>query len=434
MSKESVMSVSLLDIEGFEGDPFEELDTIELNGQDTDADEALLASLDERTSDIDQLIDTSYTLESLHSQFQRMDARQVSPSTASVINASLEGILKTKETLLHSHLFKGTASRVEGMRVATEELGERIRVMLQKIIRWIKRVFEVIFDYIEGWIRGANAVQKQAEKLQDIANKVKAKHGDSATSAEVDNAELANFFVNPSNSEGYDAPQIVSEYNKFCATFNESIGSKTAIAGCAYANTKVNEILTKNKTGRFTNEQALAISDETISRMLQNNFSQFTHDTSNGQLTYQAPFGGEQFVITIEEKDGKKAGLSYSTAGEKKKDLKKLTALTPSEVVAMARAVESSMHKGVYRDYKKIKAVMFDFQKSVSDACDQISREQRKTFDGVIPSIHFLKTIASTMFMLIKQVYSYNGRTARAIMKYCHQSLKAYEKAGKKAA
>lgn len=414
----------------------EEIYEIEFPGPDGNMvqglidDEAVAAikRADEESKEIDQLISVSTTMESIRDNLMLMPAaKPLSLPVAQALESLLQQMTDRSQKFFSMEHFHGKEMRKIGTKLAIEDLSESIRITIAKIVRWIKRAFQVVFEHVESIIRGANATGKKAEALQDAAARVKAQYGDNDTSdGQIKNSNLAKFFVKPGHGESMSAQEIVEAYNHFCGTFNQSLSEKSAVSGCQFLGAQIHKILTKNKAGGFTKEIALELSDETIRHMVDQNFSEFNKDTSHDKLTYTTPFGGIEFIVSITKDGDKLSGMSFVKSVPEKGSGEMLPVLRPSEVAKLAEAVEASMHRGIYRDYKKVRSALFDLQKSISDMCDEVSRQQRGQVSGTIPSIHFLKTVAETMFDLVRDVYGYNGQTARAILSYGQLSLKEY--------
>lgn len=396
---------------------------------DEEAAEAI-EKADKESREIDQLIEVSATLESIQTKLTQMPSGQpMSASVASALETLLQQLSARQRAYISLEHFSSKEMRKIGTKLAIEDIGEQIRTTIAKIVRWIKRAFQAVYEQVESIVRGANATGKAAEKLQDQANQVKAKYGDGeVTDNQIKDKHLARFFIKGEHGEVMSATEIIEAYNQFCGTFNESLSTKTAISGSHFLGSQIHKILTKNKAGGFTKEIALELSDETIRHMVQQNFSAFKSETSAGTLDYMTPFGGIEFVISITKEDDKMSGLSFVKKAPQGGAGEILPVLKPSDVLRLAQAVEASMHKGLYRDYKRIRSALFDLQKSISDMCDEVSRQQRDVVSGTIPSIHFLKTVAETMFELVRDVYAYNGQAARAILSYGQHSLKEYGK------
>lgn len=380
----------------------------------------------------DTLIQAAVAIEGLRSTLKAKPQHlPFTRNEALAIEAAYRPFLKTAQVgqVFCMERFNGRISRIEEMRVAMEDASEKIRIIIGQIVRWIKRAVEVVFDQIESLIRGANATARRAGNIQDLAAKLKAEKGD----GEIDGAQIRQktLAVVFSGSDGgsYTAKEIETQYAGLVKDFNETLSAKTAVDGAQFLSAQIGKILNKNKTGEFTKETALGLSNETIARLLKTNFPQFKPEGED--MVYNAPFGGHSFVLSVTQEDGFKSGMSVVAKSDTKGQQEVLPVLRPSEVMALAKAVEASMHRGMYRDYKQIKSQLWHLKSSVSDMCDEISRQQRETFEGTIPSLHFLKTISETMFNLVRMAYSYNGVVSRSILQYCELSLKQYQKAEK---
>lgn len=381
---------------------------------------------------VDDLISAAVAIEKLTTILgDAPKHKPLSRNEALAINAATAGFTKPagKGAMIAIERFNGRAARIEEMKISLEDATEKIRIIIGQIVRWLKRAVEVVFDQIEGLVRGANATARRAGAIQDLAAKIKAEKGD----GEIDGGQirqktLAMIFSSDEGSS-YSAREIEEHYAALVKDFNETLSAKTAVEGSQFLSAQVNKILNKNKTGDFNKETALGLSDETIARLLKTNFPQFKQEGED--LVYDAAFGGHSIVLSVTVEDGKKSGMSVVAKTDRQGKHEVLPVLRPSEVIALAKAVEASMHRGMFRDYKNIKSQLWHLKGSISDMCDEISRQQRETFEGTIPSLHFLKTISETMFNLVKMAYSYNGIVSRAVLQYCELSLKQYQKAEK---
>lgn len=375
--------------------------------------------------DADNLIDVTRTLSHLQDNLaQRTSANPLSRPAAEALQIALSAM--TDRKIFTMEHFEGRQSRVIGTKLALEDVGENIRIFIQKIVRWIKRAVEVVFDHIEGMVRGANTTARQAEALQDLAGQIKAQFGDDEkVDGQIRNKKLRTLFTSK-GGDTYAADEIKQHYEDMVKNFNETLSGKTAISGAQYLTNQIHVVLNKNRTGSFTDHAAEYFADATIRHMLGENFPQFTKGKDVLTRHYQPPFGGTEFVLSLSEKDNKLVAMSLirRDVGDNKQET--LPVLRPSEVLMLAKAVEASMHRGLYREYKKVKSTLYSLKTAISDMCDDISREQRTTYSGTIPSIHFLKTTADTVMRMVNFGYSYNGLVARAVLEYGRLSLKQY--------
>lgn len=383
---------------------------------------------EEDSQEVDQLIGVTLTMESLYSTLESTPTHTpFSRPAAQALNAALESMVARAKPLFADESLQGKQARRAAMDVALEDLGETIRLNVKKILAWIKRAAEVIFDHIEGIVRGANAVTEAAGRLQDLAARIRGEKGDEPPEdSAVTNRQLAHFF---SDADGkvYDAHTIVEHYKSFCQDFNEAFSRDVAVGGSHYVANQINEVLKQSQVDTFTREVALDLSDKTIKHMIASNFKAFTPNESEGNLVYALPFGGMSFVVNVLEESGKRAGISFGTKVSETVAQEHLPVLKPSEVYEMMTVLESSMHRGIYRDYKQVKSALYSLKKTIAEMCDEITRQQRQTFAGTMPSLHFLKGITETMFTLVKDTYKYNGQATRSMIKYGHASLSKFQ-------
>lgn len=375
----------------------------------------------------DDLVDVTKVLIDIDGNLRtRNENEPLSRPAAEALNIAIQHLTKCRVFAMEH--FEGRHARKLGTQLAIEELGDTIRSMVQKIIRWIKRVMEVIFDHIEGMVRGANAMTKRAEELQDLANQYRTRFGDEAKDDTlVRNKALRQVFTKADGGE-FTTAEIKHAYEETVKQFNETLSGKTVIAGSQALANQFQSVLNRKKTDKFTNDVALDMADKTIVKMLGENFPQFKAQSNHNELIYTPPFMGASFVLTVGEENGKANTLSLVRKDAEKSKQDELPVLRPSEVLELAKAVESSMHRGIYRDYKKIKSSMYSLKTAIADLCDEITKQQRTSFQGDMPSLHFLKTSSETLFKMVNYAYAYNGVVARSILEYGRLSLKQYGK------
>jgi hypothetical protein len=345
---------------------------------------------------------------------------------AKIINLSCEAMGFSPVFAIDA--YTGRQNQISMAKIAAEDIGENIRITILKIKKWAARFCDIVFDHIEGILRGANALSKHAEHIQDRAAELNTKYGNKKIEdSQIKNSKLYSFFNN--NDGGvYDAETIAKKYGEITKSFNESLTLSAATNGSQYMASQIHKILSRNRSGDFSKEVALSISDETISRMLETNFSAFENKTGNKEGPYicSFPFGNIELRLSATMDDDKFATLSITKVDRSESRQDGLTILTPSEVTLLAKTVEASMHRGIYRDFKKVKSAVYAMKEAISDMTDEMSRSQRETYEGDLPSLHFLKTSSEAIFELVKLVYSLNGNAARNILRYCEYSLKFY--------
>lgn len=382
---------------------------------------------EEASKEVDQLISTTTALESIRVHLKNTpEHTPFSRSASLALESALQNMMAREKPYFAIEHLEGKQSRKIGMKAALEDLGETIRITIKKIVIWIKRAAEIVFDHIEGIVRGANATAEAAGKLQDLAARVRGELGDvPPQDTTVSNKKLAGFFCD-AEAHAMTSHDIAEHYTKFTKDFNDAFERDVATAGSHYVANQINEILKQNTTDKFTQEAAIELSDKTIGHMIATNFKAFTPNNEDKNLEYRLPFGGEMFVINVREEEGKRAGISFGVKVSEKISQEYLPVLKASEVYDLAKMVESSMHRGIYRDYKKVKSSLYSLKKSIVEMCDEISRQQRDSFGGTLPSLHFLKNISETMLNLVNDTYRYNGKMARSILAYGHASLKQF--------
>jgi len=186
---------------------------------------------------------------------------------------------------------------------------------------------------------------------------------------------------------------------------------------------QIGKIVSKKKSGAFTKEEALAVSDQAIDQLLHNSFSYF-EDSGADEKHYKGDFGGLEITLSVTKDGDKKAGIGLSKKmGSKAKA--ELPCLKPSEIVKLTSMVESSMQKGLYSEYKSIRATLDRLRHDIEILCDQITKNNRTAMAGDVPSLQFIKTIYSVVYEMVQLAYAYNGTVANSILKYCEVSLKA---------
>lgn len=410
-------------------DQVEEVDSAAVEAGQVDVpDTERLDELEAESEVVDQLIDKALVMEGIRQGLSHCrQTHALTRQEAKAINLVWRGNGHGKN-IIAMEMMQGRQMRLDAVRVSLEEIGETIRDVVRRIVEWVKRAAEVVYDHIEGIVRGANAVTSQAGALQDRAAKVRGEKGDAVDPANniIKHKSLAMFFTD-STGKTMKADEIIAAYKKFSSDFNDAFAHDVATGGAAYISQQINAFLNEKSADQFSKEVALDVSDKAIKHMIATNFKAFEKSSADGLLVYKLPFGPSKFIMAVGQEDGKNATLSFSVKHERGVAVSQLPALKPSEVYEMMKVLESSMHRGIYRDYKQVKSALYQLKQSIGRMSEEISREQRTSYDGVLPSLHFLKSITEALLGMVKDTYSYNGKIVRAMMAYCHASLKKVE-------
>lgn len=373
---------------------------------------------------INQETKVALALESLRQTILQNNKAPLRDCGANILRTTLKSF---KMESIVPEQFGSYDARLANTQLVLEGLGENIRKIGAKILAWIKRIAEMVFGFIEGFFNEADTLAGNAQALQDRALKVRA---DTKTDKSVErqiNGKAVISLFSDAHGHDYTAKEIVQKYLGFTKDMNEALAEKTVTRACQYLADFLKGTYEKKLTGAFTEDVAKDLSHEVITHMLDQNFPQFVV-VEGGNRQYVSPFGGFEMTVTVTDHDGKHTsiGLSKKLGGSSGKQT--ITALTPDEVIELAKTVESSMQRGIYHNYKAIRGKLWELRTAVSDTCDKIVRAQGDTTTGSIPSLHFLRSATGVIYELVTIAYKHNGMVAKGILHYCDISLKAYSK------
>lgn len=388
--------------------------------------------LNEQSQDTDELLTIASTMEELNIALDNISSSGViSEPAACAISTALEHLIKRSgvdyANAFSLESFQGTASRRKALNAAIENISDTIANIIRRIISWIKAVFEYIYDDIEHAVRGADAVARRAKRVQEEAIRLQGVGSSEQRKTTIKRRSITSFFND--NGAPMSFSEIADKYRNYNKEMNEGFSSNTLQNAVAHVANAVQQTVRRIGVKDFTNEEALIASNAGIIYLKENTFKNFKpapETNGNETLSYELPFGNSEIHAVLGKLDNTYNTVSTSVVQNDVLSIKEIPALTPAEVIEFTKAIESDMHRGIYRDHLKIKAQLKDVGKIVTNTCDAITKAQAQVGSGNIPSLHFLKTLTSTLLGLTKSVYKYSGLTNRTLLYYCEDSLRAW--------
>ena len=378
---------------------------------------------------VDALLSSVKTLQGIHSTLQS-DCIEgtINPYAAGALNAAVEHLcLQAKVTPnipFHLEQLQGKVAKRKAVTYAMESISETIDNFLRKIIAWIKKIYDIVYDDIEYAIRGADAIARQARIIQEQAIKKQSIGGSSTSKKLINKTKLISYF----NEDGkaMNASEIKENYHKYSTEMNESFSSTVLHNVLANIINTMHQTIKKIGTGAITTTDALKTSNAGVIYLKEHSFIHFKPTdpvNDNEAISYSLPFGNASILAVLGKEDNYYNFVSISLNQKIHTEGKGLTSLTPKEVIEFTKLIEEQMHSGIYRDHLKIKKEIKEIGKVVSTMCDEIIVTQSENGNSAIPSLHFLKSITSSLMTLTKILYSYNGVMNRSMLAYCETSL-----------
>lgn len=379
----------------------------------------------------DGLVETAQALESIYLALEGHSSSPMTLTEATLLKTALKRLdPKTDGRSVILEAYTDNRSALRGTRLAMEDLAERIREIVINITKWLKRVMKVISEAIERAVRGANAYSEKAKRLQDMAMKVKANSKLDLHDVKITDRGLLNFFNK--NGATYSTHEILTRYMEYNSTLNVHFSNVIIKESTNALASFIQLGVERSGIENYQTENALQASNLAIKIFKERSLTGFTPKTDHrGDLMcYAFPFGNQELQILLGYKVSNDIRYydSISTHFEtlSRASAPHLPILKPDEILGFARAIETQMNSGIYRDSKQILKYLREADSHIDKVCYEIVKAQRYAGNGVVNSLHFLQSFTSTLIVLIKELYKYNGTAARKMFQYCYKSLAYY--------
>jgi hypothetical protein len=311
----------------------------------------------------------------------------------------------------HTSLYERNAA----VKLALESVGENIKLILLKIVAWIKAATQKVSAFLVENFKGAVAKARKAEQLNEAAIKARVNYGNSRASVEFEDTEE---FVQHLG----DVPpeQLAKQYARQMAEFTRlfSGGAMTSSVGVIR---KLTQEIHRAGTGSVSNEDVTKLVDECITHLESSVFRPFSG--SDGQKSYALGLGQAALKLSIAKSGEYKSSMQVAL-DTPFNDGVKLKALTVDEVVELSNAVITACKAGTFPNYSKFSSDLHALSQDVAKLCDRILAKHAAS-GGEIASLHMLKQIVHAILDLARHVYTYSIRISGAVNAYCLASLKA---------
>lgn len=323
--------------------------------------------------------------------------------------------------------YEGRQARKIAITVANEGFTEAIRRLLEIIGRIIKKIYEFVYEDIEGTIRGAAGVVRRANYVQERAVKALKTGRDFKQEIYLNSKELHRFFND--NGKVYAPADIVRNYEAYNDGLNTKFCSRILESAVNAAILTMERDLSSVGIVKYTQDHAFKSADTALKNFSNNALQGFTHQATDGADVYLTPlpFANAKLKVVMMNEEGYHTGMVADIVVDKVDADGKLLALTPAQIREFCRMIETQMNTGIYRDYKRIKQAILKAGKTLEDTCNLIKREQQNAGAGSVASLSFMRTITTSLVDLTKLLYGYNGAANRRLLSYCEQSVKIWE-------
>ena len=351
----------------------------------------------------------------------------MTPQSAEALNIAVEhfctkcNIPKTKVFCVEQ--FQGMHARKKAIAIGMENISSIVMTVVRKIVTYIKKIYEFVYDDIENTARGAAAVTNKALLLQELAIKKQVLNNGNSKKT-INKKSLVTYF----NEEGtaLSFSEIQKRYEDYSREVNNSFSGTVLHNTLATVINNMQHAIKEIGKGNISNENALKASNAGVIYLKDHAFNHFKpieKINDNEALGYKLPFGNASLAVALGKDGDYYNSVSIDLIQDKNNECKDIVSLTPKEVIIFTKMVESQMHSGIYRDFLKIKAQIKEIGKIVTETCNSVTKAQYENSSAAIPSLNFLKSLTGSLMIMTKMLYSYNGAMNRAILSYCEQSL-----------
>ena len=395
----------------------------------TNKDVVSVASMERESSDTDVLLESVKTMRGIYTAIQDNTVEgTINPYAAGALNAAVEHLCLRAGVRVNTPFcleqLQGRISKKQAVGVALESISEGIDAVIRRIIAWIKKIYEIVYDDIEYALRGANAVARRAKRIQEIAIKKQSTSGSAANKKLINKRNLISYFNVDGKALSY--AEIEAAYKHYSKEMNDSFSSNILHNALAHVVNNMQQAVKQIGSGNFSDKEALVSSNAGVLYLKDHAFQYFKPIepvNDNEAIAYELPFGNASIVAVLGKENDYYNFVSVTLNQVQKTESKDLPNLTPKEVINLTKLIESQMHSGLYHDHLKIKQQIKEIGKVVAKTCDSIISTQSDNGKEAIPSLHFLKSLTGSLMILTKILYSYNGVMNRSMLAYCETSL-----------
>lgn len=402
-----------------------------------DTDERELAQAQDDAREVDTLISTTERVQGIAMAVgQAAEQGGLSEPGARALDLAVEslmqGVGEASKRLSMESFSGGRYTRTNATKVAMEDMGENIRRLVVKLIKWIKHIATVCYDMVERILRGANAVIAKADDLYKLASGMSNVRVDRSKLSTISNGALKNFFNE--NGKPLDARRIAQLFEIYSGDMEKAFNADK-LFGPAVAGLKAMDDYIHQHSEKAVDLVAVeGFAAHACEKFVSDSLHDFKpkHDESADLMVRRLPFGNADLVISFAKSaylEDKRIGYSSSISADNVNVSADLNALSPQEVMNLMSILTARMNSGLYHQSKKIKSSIYDITKRVEKQSQQLSDRQRLMGASVTPSLHLLKTISESSMTLTRLLYSYTGITTRRLLSYARASLAAYDKA-----
>lgn len=390
-------------------------------------------------NDIENKFNTLVTLEAMQTKLATAyKERGINESAANALNVSVEHMLSVmklpKQTVFVMENYGNKSSRKQSLKIAMEGIASTISKIIQAIISWIKKAYDFVERNLEELFKGAATKVKKVKAIEAALVALKEPMS-SKSSVGITNKRVISFFAKHGTSKTLSPEDIIKEYTDYTAFLGNSFSNQKLVE----ISEEMKQIIIKAKAN-LAADDILVLIDKTLTQIKQSNFKDFkksTTDPANQQtLSYPLPFGNRVIDAVFKQSEtGKLISLDVSastapTATVGGTDVDKIPALTPLQIQALCKVVESAMLNGFYKDYSKTKAELTKMKSVIINGCTDIGRNESGNNDAQQASIKtalaFLKGLASSTMTMTSTLKKYDAMVADTVLEYCTVSLKQY--------
>lgn len=434
MSKPTLMRLAFEDVE---------TQSAAIVNSPSEGDEGLLSvdesDLQEARDDsdkIDELISTTGAMEAIEEAVQTASQQDgLGPQAAKALDVAFEhinrrlGVAESQRLSLES--FSGGAST---RRVATlealENIGEKIRRIIERIVDWIKRMAVACFEAIERLMRGADAVIARAQKVYRAASAQSHGNFHQANLKKINTAGLLSFFND--NGKSLAAQEIVHRYIAFCDDVNKTFNAGKLFQPSITGLRELERYVSAHGEKAVDVGTIEGFAASAVDQLVRESLHGYAKKDRNGVqvLTKKLPFGNAALVFSFAQgvtDDTKLVGFNATIETDEAANTPaELEPLKPQEVMNLMTVLTAQMSKGIYHDSKQIRRAIQDVASRVENESYKLSDRQRYHGASIVPTLNLIKTISDSSLKLTRLLYGYSGVTTRRLLAYGEESLAVY--------
>ncbi len=402
--------------------------------ENEDADE-FIERFEQDSLHADELINISHDLGQMHEVIEAGAPDAISPAAAEALGVAVEAFLNiaklpARPVFSMEQFNGGYAQRANARRVALEGITDVIKKVTAKLIKWLRKIMNYLYDTMQELVFGADNILRASQEIQERARAIAHKPiGDGKE--QIDDTKLITFFSD--NGVPYDADEVLKTYAKHCddmkkafsAGFIKEVGLRT------------HEALAEAAEGESKEATEAKIS-KILHGMRDKTFHQFQGTGDSGEhheiAEWVLPFGERRLVLVL-NKDPESSdytGFAISTDKAKSKTSalaeRHLETMSYEQIMRTAKAIEHEMLFGLFKSYKSSKSELGRIRNDIEKGCDKIARQQQASSraSSITYSVSFLKDLASALVQALAITHRYDILVARHLLAYCNASIKQH--------